>query len=74
MRRAGCALSAGERIVGAAAVSIPVLQAVAAVSILVPESRLTPEVLRRYVALLKNEIRLLSIVVPVSAPSSERQG
>ncbi|MBI4590492.1 MAG: IclR family transcriptional regulator [Candidatus Rokubacteria bacterium] len=71
VRRAGYAVSSGERIVGATAVSVPVLdpdgRVVAAVSILGPESRLTPEVLKRYAVLLKREIPQLPMVVPHSA-------
>ncbi len=59
VRRQGFAVSFGERILGAASVSVPVLdgsgRAVAAVSILGPDSRMTPDVLERYAALLKRQ-------------------
>jgi len=78
VRRAGYAVSAGERIIGATAVSVPVWdrsgRVVAAVSVLGPESRLTPEVLKRYAALLKTEIRPLPMVIPDLALVHERKG
>lgn len=60
------------------AISVPVLdrdgRVVAAVSILGPESRLAPEVLRRYAAALKNEIRPLLMVIPDSTLFRPRKG
>jgi DNA-binding IclR family transcriptional regulator len=64
VRQQGFAVSFGERILGATAVSVPVLdrdgRAQAAVSILGPDSRMPPPVLERYAALLRKLIRSLS--------------
>jgi DNA-binding IclR family transcriptional regulator len=60
VRRLGYAVSVGERTIGSAAVSVPVFDTtnrlVACVSILGPESRMTPDGLRRSAALLKQSI------------------
>ncbi len=60
VRHKGYAISRGERILGAAAVSVPVLdrdgRAQAAVSILGPDSRMPPRVIERYTALLKEHV------------------
>ncbi|MBI5966826.1 MAG: IclR family transcriptional regulator [Deltaproteobacteria bacterium] len=70
VRRAGYSVSSGERITGASAVSVPLLDSegrvIAAVSILGPNSRLTPEKLRRFAAILKREVRPLPMVLPDS--------
>ncbi len=80
VRRAGFAFSSGERVVGASAVSVPVLddegRVLAAVSVLAPESRLTAREQSRCVAILKREIpRMPPAVAPArgaGAPSPAR--
>jgi IclR family acetate operon transcriptional repressor len=73
VRRVGHAISFGEGIIGAAAVSVPVFDAagrpVAAVSVLGPDSRLPLAELRRCGSVLKEEIRPLPVVIPDPARS-----
>lgn len=74
VRRLGYAFSSGERVIGASAVSVPVLDpedhAVAAVSVLAPESRLGGREQARYAELLKREVPR----VPWSLPAAWRSG
>ncbi len=62
-RRRGYAMSFGEAIEGAAALSVPVFDStgkvVASVSILGPQARLSPRVLRRYASVLLKEIPVI---------------
>lgn len=67
IRRLGYAISVGERTPGAASVSVPVLdasgEAVAAVSVIGPDSRMGPRVRRKYASLLQAQVRRLPFVV-----------
>jgi DNA-binding IclR family transcriptional regulator len=78
IRRAGYAMSQGERTPGATSVSVPVFDArgdiVAAVSVIGPESRMAPAMRKRYGALLRREFRALPFVVSRSAVSVWRDG
>jgi DNA-binding IclR family transcriptional regulator len=66
VRGSGYAISSGERVPGAAAVSVPIRahgELVAALSILGPETRLPPETLERYAAELQGAAAEIGVIL-----------
>jgi DNA-binding IclR family transcriptional regulator len=72
-RRAGWAISVGERVPGATAISIPVQseRLLLALSVLGPETRLPPNVLRRFLPAMRRTASQLVAMLDAQAPQAE---